>query len=120
LLFGVKMKTHFLVLFLCVLLVGCGGGQVQFVDAADPALPTKLGIGDQDWTRIKQLASRQEGFVIKDAGKAAPNVIEVELKKPDDARNDQGGPTERYEKKDGGWVLQTDFQGYWAVGKGRP
>jgi hypothetical protein len=113
------MKTHVLVLFLGLLFVGCVGEQVQFVDAADPALPRKLGISDQDWSQIKQVASGQKEFIIKDAGKAAPNVIEVEFKKLDDTRNDQGGPTERYEKKAAGWVKQTDFQGYWAVGKGR-
>jgi hypothetical protein len=114
------MKLHVFALFLGMLLVGCVGEQVQFADAADPTLPTKLGISDQDWNQIKEIASGQKQFVTKDARKAAPNVIEVEFKKPDDARNDQGGPTERYEKKAAGWVKQTDFHGYWAVGKGRP
>jgi hypothetical protein len=103
-----------------LLLVGCGSEQIQFVDAADPPLATKLGISDQDWSQIKQLASGQKEFVIKDVGKVAPSVIEIEFKKPDDARNDQGGPTERYERQATGWVKQTDFDGYWAVAKGRP
>ena len=115
------MKIRVFVLFLVLLLVRCGSEQkqIQFVDAADPALPTKLGIGDQDWSQIKQLASGQKEFVIKDVGKATPNVIEVEFKKPDDARNDQGGATERYERQAAGWVKQTDFDGCWAVAKGR-
>jgi len=43
------MKIRVFVLFLVLLLVRCGSEQkqIQFVDAADPALPTKLGIGDQ-------------------------------------------------------------------------
>ena len=111
------MNTSIHSLFFCLLLVGCGVGvkQVQFVDVADPALTTRLGITDQDWSQIKQMASGHKKFVIKDAGQAALNVILVEFKKPDDARNDQGGPTERYEKQAGGWVKQTDFHGYWAV-----
>ena len=112
---GVDMKTPHLVLFLGLLLVGCVGQQIQFVDAADPALPTKLGISEQDWSQIKQLASSQKGFVLKDAGKVSSNVIEVEFRKPEDARNDQGGPTKRYERKGGGWIEQSNFYGYWAV-----
>ena len=115
--FGNKMNIPLLGLFLCLLLAGCGVQQVQFVNAADPALPTKLGISDQDWIQIKQLASLRKEFVIKDTGKVAPNVIEVEFKRPDDLRNDQGGPTERYDKKESSWVMQSDFHGYWAVGK---
>jgi len=100
-----------------LLLVGCGAQQTQFLDLADPNLTAKLGITDEDWARIKQLAASRKGLVIKDAGKVAPNVIEVEFKKPDDLRPDQGGPSARYEKKDKGWAADDYYHGYWAVGK---
>jgi len=116
------MNTRIVALFFCLLLVGCGADveQVQFIDVADPTLAAKLGISDQDWLDIKLLAAQRKEFVIKDVGRVVPVVIEVEFKKPDDTRNDQGGPVSRFEKKEGRWIAQSNFDGWWAVGKGGP
>lgn len=100
-----------------LLFAGCGGHEVQFVDAADPAVASKLGITKQDWRDIRQLASQQKDLVIKDAGKVSPDVIEAELKKPDDIQGEQGGPCERFEKNDGHWRVQPGFSGDWYFAK---
>jgi hypothetical protein len=77
------------------------------------ASATKLGITEQDWRDIQQLALRQKDLVIKDARKVSPDVIEVELKKSDDIHGEQGGPIERFEKKDGHWRVDPGFSGDW-------
>ncbi len=87
------------------------------MDAADPAVASKLGITEQDWRDIRQLASQQKDLVIKDAGKVSPDVVEVELKKSDDIQGEQGGPLERFEKKDGQWKVQAGFSGDWYFAK---
>ena len=77
------------------------------------ASATRLGITEQDWRDIRQLASRQKDLVIKDARKVSPDVIGVELKNSDDIQGEQGGPIERYEKKEGRWRVDSDFSGDW-------
>lgn len=89
------------------------------MDAADTAVASKLGVTEQDWRDIRQLASQQKDLVIKDARKVSPNLIEVELKKSDDIRGEQGGPLERFEKTDGYWRVQTGFSGDWYFAKQR-
>jgi len=106
-------------LMCCLSFVGCGGQEVQFVDAADPAVASKLDITEQDWRDIRQLASQQKDLVIKDAGKVSPDVVEVELKKPDDVQGEHGGPLERFERRDGHWRVQAGFSGDWYFAKQR-
>jgi hypothetical protein len=117
--FGDKMSATTLSLILCLLLVGCGSQQVQYVNADDPALVTKLGLTGEDWLHIKQLASERKEFVIMAVGRVAPSVIEIEFKKPDDTRNNQGGPLARLEKQGERWVTQTNFSGDWWAARGR-
>jgi len=114
------MNVRVTSLLCCLLIAGCGGHEVQFVDAADPAVASKLGITEQDWRDIRQLASQQKDLVIKDAWKVSPDVIEVELKKSDDIQGEQGGPSERLEKKDAHWRVQPGFSGDWYYAKQRP
>jgi len=111
------MIARLLTFTICLVLTGCVPKPPNFVDAADPALIIKLGISTQDWSDIQRLVSQEKGFVIKDAAKVGPEVIEVELKKPDDTKNDQGGPADRIQKKEGHWIRQTDWDGWWAVGR---
>ncbi len=105
-------------LLLCVLLAGCSWFRnVNFIDPADPALTKKLGITEQDWVDLRQLATEMTGYVLNAVGKAEPDVIEIEFKKPADRLGDQGGPIARYEKKAGVWKRQEDFNGVWEVTK---
>jgi hypothetical protein len=113
------MNVRVASLLCCLLFAGCGGHEVQFVDAADPAVASKLGITEQDWHDIRQLASQQKDLVIKDAGKVSPDMIEIELKKSDDIQEEHGGLLERFEKKDGHWRVQAGFSGDWCVAKQR-
>src|ERR1700712_4075524 len=90
-------------LLLCLVLVGCGVSNIDRLDPADPALIKKLGISEQEWHAIRQLSPERNGLIVKSVGQVAPDEIEIEFKEPDDRENDQGGPADRYEKKDGQW-----------------
>jgi hypothetical protein len=74
---------------------------------------TKIKLSEQDWLQIKQLASARKEFVFLDVRKVAADVIEIRFKKPDDPRNDQGGPLARFEKHEGQWIMDTNFNGDW-------
>ena len=113
------MNVRLAVLVCCLSLAGCGGHEAQPVDAGDPAVVSKLGITEQDWRDIRQLASQQKELVIKDARKVSSDVIDVELKKPDDIQGEQGGPIQRLERKDGHWRVQPGFSGDWYFAKQR-
>jgi hypothetical protein len=113
------MSVRVASLLCCLLFAGCGGHEVQFVDAADPTVASKLGITEQDWRDIRQVASQQKDLVIKDARKVSPDVIEVELRKSDDIQGEHGGPLERFERKDGHWMVQAGFSGDWYFAKQR-
>jgi hypothetical protein len=91
--------------------------EVVSLNPTDPALTRKLGINDQDWREIQQLAAGERGYIIKEVDLESPGVIWVELKNPADRNNDQGGPAEIYEKENGVWKPKPNFSGVWAVGR---
>ena len=105
------MKTIICSFLICLLMVGCGSRHLEVVGANDPGLPAKLGITDQNWVEIRQLATQKKGFVVHGAVRLAPGAIEVWFKKPEDVGGTQGGPTLRYEKNQGRWV--TGIEGDW-------
>jgi len=112
------MKSSIVSLIFYLLLCGCDSQHVQYVNAADPALLPKLGLSDEDWLHIKQLASERKEFVILNAGRVDADTIEIWFKKPADTRNDQGGPMARFEKHKGHWMTETNFNGDWYAAQG--
>ena len=104
------MKTIICSCLICLLTVGCGSHHL--VGANDPGLPAKLGINDQGWVEIRQLATQQKGFVVHGAVRLARGAIEIWFKRPEDVGGTQGGPTVRYEKQQGHWLV-TGTEGDW-------
>jgi hypothetical protein len=87
------------------------------VGVSDPALTTKLGITTQEWSTILQLASTDKELVIKQASRVGKEAIDLEMKKIDDTRGDQGGPIQRVEMKAGHWMFQSNVDSWWTVPK---
>lgn len=97
-----------------VALAGCGFEPHQAVDPTDPALISKLGITQEDWLAIQRLSSERADYIVVDFEKISSEGVEVSFKSRSDTNNDQGGPVDRYEKKNGSWRKVPNFIGNWA------
>ena len=103
-------------MFSMVALAGCGFGQHDTVAPTDPALISKLGITQEDWLAIQRLAAERADYVVMNFEKISPDMLELEFKGPADTLGDQGGPADRYEKKNGSWRKVPEFIGFWSSG----
>ena len=110
------MISRIILLMLASVFCSCSFQSPEFIDPSDPELTSKLGITQEDWLAIQLLCSARSEYVIKDVGKVSQDLVEVEFKDPRDTRGDQGGPADRYEKKQGTWQKVPYMQGSWAVG----
>lgn len=106
------MKLVVAILFGLVL-QGCAAKSWNVFDARDPAIASKLKLGEADWREIEILAAQEAGWVPYEVLLRKKGLIEIDFRRADDPDARKGGIVRHYSKKEAHWQ-KLDYDGSWG------